>query len=171
MEKSPRVADCRIARCRVPASSRCHADPLGLAPYAAVQATLYRLPGYGEQAVSGMNTFALNYAGKSTTATRSELGLRADRSFALTDGMLVLRGRLAWAHDYNPTSNVTATFQNLGAASFVVNGATPARDAALATVAAEKVWAGGFSLGATFEGEFSSTTRSYAGKGIARYTW
>jgi len=144
---------------------------MGLAPYAAVQATLYSLPGYGEQAVSGTNTFALAYASKTTTATRSELGLRADRSFALTDGMLVLRGRLAWAHDYNPSSNVTATFQNLGAASFVVDGATPARDAALTTVSAEKIWAGGFSLGATFEGEFSNTTRSYAGKGIARYTW
>jgi hypothetical protein len=29
----------------------------------------------------------------------------------------------------------------------------------------------GFSLAATFEGEFSGVTRSYAGKGVARYTW
>lgn len=144
---------------------------LGVTPYAAVQSTLYMLPGYGEQAVSGANTFALNYASKSTAATRSELGLRLDRSFTLNDGILVLRGRAAWAHDYNPDASVTATFQNLGAASFVVNGATPARDAALTTVSAEKIWAGGFSLGATFEGEFSNTTRSYAGKGIARFTW
>jgi hypothetical protein len=29
----------------------------------------------------------------------------------------------------------------------------------------------GISLAATFEGEFSQVTRSYAGKGVARYTW
>jgi hypothetical protein len=32
-------------------------------------------------------------------------------------------------------------------------------------------WLNGFSLAATFEGEFSSVTTSYAGKGVARYTW
>jgi hypothetical protein len=29
----------------------------------------------------------------------------------------------------------------------------------------------GFSLAATFEGEFSNVTRSYAGKGVARHAW
>jgi hypothetical protein len=29
----------------------------------------------------------------------------------------------------------------------------------------------GISLAATIEGEFSSVTRSYAGKGVARYSW
>ena len=32
-------------------------------------------------------------------------------------------------------------------------------------------WLNGVSLAATFEGEFSDVTRSYAGKGVARYTW
>jgi hypothetical protein len=30
-------------------------------------------------------------------------------------------------------------------------------------------WLNGWSAAATFEGEFSHVTRSYAGKGIARY--
>ena len=29
----------------------------------------------------------------------------------------------------------------------------------------------GVALAATFEGEFSNVTRSYAGKGVARYAW
>jgi hypothetical protein len=29
----------------------------------------------------------------------------------------------------------------------------------------------GFSVAATFEGEFSDVTRSYAGKGVVRYAW
>jgi hypothetical protein len=32
-------------------------------------------------------------------------------------------------------------------------------------------WRNGFSLGATFEGELSNVTRSYAGKGIVRNVW
>ena len=36
---------------------------------------------------------------------------------------------------------------------------------------AEMKWLNGFSLGATFEGEFSNVTRSYAGKGVVRYAW
>jgi uncharacterized protein with beta-barrel porin domain len=56
-------------------------------------------------------------------------------------------------------------------ASFVVNGATQARDSALVTTAAEMKWLNGFSLAATFDGAFSDVTRSYAGKGVARYNW
>jgi hypothetical protein len=32
-------------------------------------------------------------------------------------------------------------------------------------------WRNGFSLAGTFEGEVSCVTRSYAGKGVARYAW
>ena len=64
-----------------------------------------------------------------------------------------------------------ATFQTLPGASFVVNGAAPGRDSALLTAAAEMKWLNGVSLAATFDGAFSNVTRSYAGKGVARYNW
>lgn len=32
-------------------------------------------------------------------------------------------------------------------------------------------WLNGFSLAGSLEGEFSNLTRSYAGKGVARYQW
>jgi uncharacterized protein with beta-barrel porin domain len=56
-------------------------------------------------------------------------------------------------------------------ASFVVNGAAQAFDSALTTASAELKWANGWSVAATFEGEFSSVTKSYAGKGVVRYAW
>jgi uncharacterized protein with beta-barrel porin domain len=108
---------------------------------------------------------------QSVTATRSELGVRTDKSFAMPNAILTLRGRFAWAHDFNTDRNVAATFQTLPGASFVVNGAALAHDAALTTASAEIKWLNGFSLAATFEGEFSDVTRSYAGKGVARYAW
>jgi len=143
----------------------------GLTPYAAGQFTTFALPSYAETVVSGANIFALDYAAKSVTATRSELGLRSDKSFAMENAILTLRGRVAWAHDFNPDRTIAATFQTLPGASFVVNGAAQARDSALVTAAAEAKWLNGFSLAATFEGEFSNVTKSYAGKGVARYAW
>ena len=82
-----------------------------------------------------------------------------------------MRGRLAWAHDFNTDRNVTAVFQALPGASFVVNGAAQARDAALTSAAAELSWRNGWSAAASFEGEFSAISRSYAGKGVVRYAW
>jgi hypothetical protein len=80
-----------------------------------------------------------------------------------------LRGCLAWAHDYNPDRNIAATFQALPGASFVVNGAGQASDSALTTTtSAELKWINGWSAAATFEGEFSNVTRSYAGRGVVR---
>jgi uncharacterized protein with beta-barrel porin domain len=144
---------------------------IGITPYAAAQFTTFDLPGYAEQAIVGSNAFALAYGAKDVTDTRSELGIRADKSFGVIDGILTLRGRVAWAHDYDPDRSIAATFQSLPGASFVVNGAAQASDSALVTASIEKKWLTGWSAAATFEGEFSDVTRSYAGKGVVRYAW
>jgi uncharacterized protein with beta-barrel porin domain len=144
---------------------------VGITPYAAGQFTTFDLPAYAEQALSGANTFALAYGSRSVTDTRSELGLRTDKSWAMQNAILTLRGRLAWAHDFNPDRTIAATFQTLPGASFVVNGAAQASDSALTTASVEMKWMNGWSAAATFEGEFSNATRSYAGKGVARYSW
>lgn len=108
-------------------------------PYAGLQSTAFYLPSYAETATSGSNQFALSYGSKTVTATRGELGARFDKAMPLNDAVLTLRGRAAWAHDWNTDRSATATFQSLP--------------------------------GATFDGEFSSTTRGYAGKGSLRYAW
>ncbi|MGX0960015.1 uncharacterized protein with beta-barrel porin domain [Bradyrhizobium japonicum] len=144
---------------------------IGLTPYAAAQVTAFDLPAYAEQAISGSNQFALAYGAKSVTDTRSELGLRTDKAFAQSDGIVTLRGRVAWAHDFNSNRAIGATFQTLPGASFVVNGAAMASETALVTASAEKKWLNGWAAAATFEGEFSNVTRSYAGKGVVRYAW
>jgi uncharacterized protein with beta-barrel porin domain len=89
----------------------------------------------------------------------------------MQDGVLTLRGRLAWAHDYDPDRAIGATFQTLPGASFVVNGAAQASDSVLTTASIERKWINNWSIAATFEGEFSNVTSSYAGKGVVRYAW
>ncbi|MBR0846699.1 autotransporter domain-containing protein [Bradyrhizobium diazoefficiens] len=148
------------------------ATPLvGITPYAAAQVTNFNLPNYSEVSLNGGSLFALNYAAQSLTDTRSELGLRTDRSYAMQDGVLTLRGRAAWAHDYNPSRAVTALFQTLPGASFVVNGARVDADSALVGGSAEMKWLSGFSIAASFDGEFAGNVTSYSGKGVFKYTW
>jgi autotransporter-associated beta strand protein len=144
---------------------------VGITPYAAGQFTTFDLPAYAEGALAGANTFALAYGSKSVTDPRSELGIRTDKSFAMRDSILTFRTRFAWAHDFNTDRNIATTFQALPGASFVVNGAAQAHDSALTTASIEMKWINGWSAAATFEGEFSKVTRSYAGKGVVRYAW
>jgi uncharacterized protein with beta-barrel porin domain len=144
---------------------------VGITPYGAAQFTTFDLPAYAEQAVIGTNNFALAYGAKSVTDPRSELGFRTDKSYVVQDGVLTLRSRFAWAHDYDPSRSIGATFQSLPGASFVVNGAAQASDSVLTTASVEMKWRNNWSVAATFEGEFSSVTSSYAGKGVVRYQW
>jgi uncharacterized protein with beta-barrel porin domain len=144
---------------------------VGITPYAAGQFTTFELPAYAEGVVAGAGMFALAYAAKSVTDSRSELGLRSDKSLAMQGAVLTLRGRAAWAYYFNPDRSIGATFQSLPGASFVVNGAAHATNSALTTASAEVKWINGWSATATFEGDFSEVTRSYAGKGVVRYAW
>ena len=143
----------------------------GITPYAAAQSITLDLPAYTEQALSGTNAFALAYGSGSITDTRSELGIRSDQSYAMPEGALTLRGRLAWAHDFNPDRAIAARFQALPGTSFAVSGAAQAPDSALATASAEVRWMNGWSAALTFDGTFSQVTRSYAGTGAVRYQW
>jgi outer membrane autotransporter protein len=143
----------------------------GITPYAAVQAQSFRTPGYSEVDVSG-GGFGLTYNSRTGTDTRSELGARFDHVAAFyRDAVLTLRGRLAWAHDWVSDPTLAAVFQALPGASFIVNGATPAKDSALASAGAELRFANGVALLAKFDGEFAGHSNTYAGTGTVRWTW
>jgi len=151
---------------------RRYATPfVGITPYAAAQFTTISLPSYAEQVLAGAGNFALRYNAKDVTDSRTELGVRTDRSLPMPNGVLTLRGRLAWAHDFNTDRSAGAVFQTLPGTFFIVNGASQAHDLALTTASAEMKWLNGWSAMAAFEGEFSDVSNSYAGKGVVRYTW
>ena len=156
---------------RAEAGDRFATSVAGVTPYGALQTTTILLPSYAESALSGGSAFALSHASQTVTDTRTELGARFDKSFALTNALLTLGGRLAWAHDFQLNASAVATFQSLPGASFTVNGATPSPNSALVSAGAEVKWASGFSVLASFEGDFSSNTRSYGGQGTLRYAW
>jgi uncharacterized protein with beta-barrel porin domain len=144
---------------------------VGITPYAAVQAQSFRTPGYSETDSNG-GGFGLAYNSRTGSDTRSELGSRFDHVAAFDgNAVLTLRGRLAWAHDWVSDPALAAVFQTLPGASFIVNGATPAKNSALASAGSELRLAGGVSLLAKFDGEFASHSSTYAGTGTVRWAW
>jgi len=85
--------------------------------------------------------------------------------------VLELRGRVAWAHDWITDPSLTAVFQTLPGASFIVSGAAPVHDSSLTSVGAEIKLRNGWAVMAKFDGEFASRSQTYAGTGTLRYTW
>lgn len=141
-------------------------------PYAAVQVQGFRTPSYGETATVGSGAFALNYEARTTTAVRTELGGRIDKSWLATGGSVFnVFGKAAWAHDEVSDPRLNVSFISLPVASFAVNGATPARDLALMTAGAEWRFGNGVSVMAKFDGEFAERSQTYAGTARLRYAW
>jgi len=142
----------------------------GLTPYAAVQVQNVHTPAYSELSTGG--AFGLTYGSQNVTDTRTELGLWADTQHRLANGALVLlRGRAAWVHDFDPESRINAVFQTLPGSNFTVDGAAGPRNAALTSAVGELRWRNGVSLIAKFDGEFGDRATTYAGTGTLRYTW
>ena len=142
---------------------------MGIAPYAAGQVTNVQLPADAAQALA--NPFASPGSTNTVTDSRSELGFRTDKSFAVQSGTLTLRGRFAWVHDLNPDRSTLTMLQMPPSPGFALNDAVQAPDAALTTASAELRLSAGWLAALTFQSEFSSTMRSYTGKGFVRYVW
>jgi uncharacterized protein with beta-barrel porin domain len=143
---------------------------LGITPYAALQTQLLRTPSYRESDLSG-GGFGLGYNAVSATDTRSELGARFDNLQLVGSMPLILRARLAWAHDWVSNPALQAVFQALPGSNFIVNGAALAANSAIVTTAAELRINANWSLLAKFDGEFASNSQTYAGTGALRYSW
>ena len=156
---------------RLEAGYRYAATPtLGVTPYAAGQVQSFHTPSFSETDVTG-GGFGLNFNAMSATDTRSELGARFDDLSALGTVPLILRARLAWAHDWVSNPALGAVFETLPGASFTVNGAAPPKDSALTTAAAELQLTRNWSFAAKFDGEFAKSAETYAGTGTLRYQW
>jgi outer membrane autotransporter protein len=143
---------------------------IGVTPYGALQAQNFHTPSRSEIDLTG-GGLGLSFAAMNATDTRSELGARFDGLTTLNGLPLILRGRLAWAHDWVSNPALSAVFQALPGASFVVNGAPLPANSALASAGAELKLNPHVSLLGKFDGEFANGSQTYAGTGTLRYTW
>ncbi len=144
--------------------------PFDVTPYSAVQAQAFETPAYSETDLTG-GGFGLSYASMSATDVRTELGSRFAVSTSLADLPVVLRGKLAWAHDFVDNPSLSAGFESLPGTTFVVNGAPIPHNSALVSGGAELFLAPHLSVLAKFDGEFAGNSQTYGGTGTLRYTW
>jgi uncharacterized protein with beta-barrel porin domain len=144
---------------------------IGVTPYAALQVQDFHTPSYSETDLTG-GGLGLSYASANATDTRSEFGARFDNLQIINGMPVVLRGRLAWAHDwYTNASALNAAFQALPGSNFTVNGAVQPQNSALVTAAAEMHITTNWTAIAKFDGEFASGAQTYGGTGTLRYSW
>ena len=143
---------------------------IGVTPYVALQVQDFHTPSYSESDLTG-GGFGLCYNAMSATDTRSELGARFD-NLTMWNGMpVILRGRLAWAHDWVSNPSLGAVFETLPGSNFTVNGAAVPQNSALTTAAAELHLTANWTAIAKFDGEFAPTAQTYAGTGTLKYSW
>ncbi|HEY1540872.1 MAG TPA: autotransporter domain-containing protein [Xanthobacteraceae bacterium] len=142
----------------------------GITPYAAIQSQWFRAPGYSETDLSG-GGFGLTFNSQSANDTRGELGARADDLTSLGSMPLLLRARLAWAHDWVGDASLGAVFQALPGSAFTVNGAAVPANSALVSASAQLFLGANWSFEGRFDGELASSAHTYAGTGTLRYSW
>ncbi|MBB4380154.1 Uncharacterized conserved protein, contains a C-terminal beta-barrel porin domain [Bradyrhizobium sp. Rc3b] len=142
----------------------------GITPYAAAQAQAFRSGAYSETDVNNLG-FGLTYAAKQATDVRTELGARFDHPTLLGGTPLIVRARLAWAHDFVDTPWLNAAFQALPLSNFTVFGAPIPHDSGLASIGADWYLNQNWKLLAKFDGEFAKRSDLYAGTVALRYSW
>jgi uncharacterized protein with beta-barrel porin domain len=124
-----------------------------------VQVQDFHTPSYSESDPTGSG-FALAYNAMNATDVRTELGSRFDAPTLVAGMPLILRGRLAWAHDFVSNPALGAVFQALPGSSFTVNGAPIPHDSALTSAGAELFLTPRWTLLAKFDGEFANGSQT-----------
>jgi uncharacterized protein with beta-barrel porin domain len=106
-----------------------------------------------------------------STDVRSELGARFDNPEVIGGMPLLLRARVAWAHDWVSNPSLSAAFESLPGANFTVNGAPLPQNSALTSAGAELFITPRVTVLVKFDGEFAPGSQTYAGSGTLRYIW
>ena len=144
----------------------------GLRPYAALQVLNVELPAYRESGAPGLGAAAMAHsAGQSSTGTPVRNLVRMGRTNHRHFKRIAAGARAAWVHDFDRNSSISATFEQIPGASFVINGARVAQDSALLTGMLGISMSRNVTVLAKVDGELGNGTRTVAGTGTLRYVW
>ncbi len=141
-------------------------------PFVALEIAQLSTRGFSEYTTNGVaNLYGLQSFGQSVADVPGFVGLRLDG--ATSFGGFAIRPvvSVAYLHEFSPQRNLTNGFISLPGATFLVQGARVARNAAQTKLGAETSLGRNLSLFADFDGEFSGVAQVYGGKGGLRYIW
>ena len=144
-------------------------------PFAAVQVSQLWQNGFTETnplPAGAVDPLGLSFGSRSVTSLPTFLGAQFDTRFVFRNGIaLSPYARLSWVHEFNPDRAINPSFIALPGAAFTVDGPRAASDAARIDAGGKLAINPNAWLFASFDGEFSSRSQSYAGKGGARFAW
>jgi uncharacterized protein with beta-barrel porin domain/membrane-associated phospholipid phosphatase len=120
---------------------------------------------------SGGNNAALGVNSRSVGSQKLYLGGQVDTTQAFGGVSLTPYARLAWEHEFSTDRSVNATLLALPGSNFTVYGAPAVSDAARVQAGVKLNINQSLGVYAGFDGSFSGSGNSYAGKGGLRYTW
>lgn len=141
------------------------------APFAVLQIQSVRTPDFRESnAMTGAGA-GVNGVGRTNTAIRSELGVKATMVTSLGGRRMTLFTEIGWGHDYLRDMTFAATLTGVPGAGFVVAGARQDRDVGLVAAGFEYQLTPNAVLGGRFDGSASANSRSYAGSASMRMSF
>jgi len=144
-------------------------------PFAAVQFAELWQNGFTETnpvPAGAADPLGLTFGSKSVTSLPTFLGAQFDTRFAFGNGMaLSPYARLSWVHEFYPIRAIDASFIALSGAAFTVDGPRTSTDALRVDAGAKLAIGPNAWMFASFDGEFSDRSQSYAGKGGFRVAW
>ncbi len=144
-------------------------------PFAAVQFAELWQNGFSEAnpvPAGAAGPLGLTFGSRNVSSLPTFLGAQFDTRFAFANGMVLSPyARLSWVHEFHPNRAIDASFIALPGAAFTVDGPRAASDAARIDAGAKLAISQNAWLFASFDGEFSDRSQSYAGKGGVRVAW
>jgi T5SS/PEP-CTERM-associated repeat protein/autotransporter-associated beta strand protein len=144
-------------------------------PFAALQFAELWQRGFAETGTAFGGAPAVNglsFAGHHVASLPAFLGAQFDTRYALANGMIWSPyARASWVHEFDPARNVSASFIALPGSGFTVDGPRAAGNAARLDLGSKLALTRTSSLFASFDGEFSDRSQSYAGKGGFKVNW
>jgi outer membrane autotransporter protein len=137
-----------------------------LTPFVAIEPAALWAQSYTESSVmagGGAGVFGLSFARHTTTSLPSFVGLQADTKLALGNGAVFTPyARLSWVHEFLPDRSINAAFVSIPAATFSVNGARVASDAARLDAGVKYALNTSSALFSNLTGEWGSGSTIYA---------
>ena len=144
-------------------------------PFAAVQFAELWQNGFTETnpvPAGAAGPLGLTYGSISVSSLPTFVGAQFDTRIAFANGMaLSPYARVSWVHEFNPNRAINAGFIALPSAAFTVDGPRASSDAVRVDAGAKLAIRPNAWLFASFDGEFSNRSQSYAGKGGVRVAW
>lgn len=143
-------------------------------PFVAVEPAMLWQQAYTESTTTaggGAGTLGLSYAARQTTSLPTFVGAQLDTQYMVGGQTVRPFLRAAWVHEFMPERQIEASFVSIPSASFTVDGARPAGDAARFSSGATWTIDATKALFARVDSEFSGSGTMVAGTAGARIIW